>query len=193
MPPILTSPSRLFSAKQYNEPTLIVLLKEGNQKAFEELYNRFAPTLLSKLMRIIADHQQAKDVLQDSFINIWLNFHQYNPAKGRLFTWMWRIVRNNASTHLRSSALSYEPLEDFLLDELSSGTPTYNWVGLDSWIQSTLNPHQWQLIHLLYYQGYTHQEASDELGWPLGTVKTRVQQALQRLRSSERLVEIRHG
>ncbi|WP_177236797.1 RNA polymerase sigma factor [Spirosoma endophyticum] len=193
MPSLPTSSNRLLSARVYNEAALIALLKAENQKAFEELYSRFAPTLLAKLMRIITDQQQAEDLLQDSFVNIWLNFHQYEPTKGRLFTWMWRIVRNNASTHLKLAGSSHERLEDFHLDELSSGTPTYNWVGIDIWIQSTLSPHQCQLIQLLYFQGYTHQEASDELGWPLGTVKTRAQQALKRLRSSERAVEIRHG
>ncbi|SFF18535.1 RNA polymerase sigma factor [Spirosoma endophyticum] len=188
-----TSPKRLLFAEQYNEPAIVALLKEGNQKAFEELYRRFAPTLLRKLLCLISDRQQAEDLLQDSFVNIWLNFHQYDPAKGRLFTWMARIVRNNALTHLRVTWSAHEPLADSLLDELGGDTPNYYWIGVDYWVQSTLSPHHRQLIQLMYYQGYTYQEASDELGLPIGTVKTRVRWALQRLRSSEAAIATKQG
>lgn len=143
-------------------------------------------------MRLIADQPQAEDLLQDSFVNIWLNLHQYDPAKGRLFTWMWRIVQNKALTHLRLPGLAHERLEDYLAEELGSGTPSYHGIGIDYWLTSTLPPTHCHLIQLMYYQGYTYQEASDELGWPVGTVKTRVRQALQRLRNSESTVEIRH-
>ncbi|WP_177236737.1 RNA polymerase sigma factor [Spirosoma endophyticum] len=150
------------SNRPYNEPAIVALLKEGDQQAFEELYHRFAPTLLRKLMHLISDKQQAEDLLQDSFVSIWLNFHQFDPTKGRLFTWMARIVLNKALTHVKSAKLSPESLENLSLEELGKGTPSYYWIGLDHWIRSTLAPHQRQLIQLMYYQGYTYQEASDE-------------------------------
>ena len=190
MPPILISSNQLLPARSYNEAALVALLKEGNQKAFEELYSRFAPNFLAKLGHLIPDQPQAEDLLQDSFVNIWLNFHQYDPAKGRLFTWMWRIVQNKALTHLRLPGLAHERLEDYSAEELGSGTPSYHGIGIDYWLKSTLPPQHCHLIQLMYYQGYTYQEASDELGWPVGTVKTRVRQALQRLRNSESAVEI---
>ncbi|MBD2757141.1 RNA polymerase sigma factor [Spirosoma validum] len=169
----------------YDEAALLTLLRSDDQKAFEELYGRFAPRLLTCLMEIIQNQAQSEDLLQDSFIKIWRHLPQYDPLRGRLFTWMLRITRNVAFTHLKLSRRAEQRIDDFDYDSLGAVTPSYYAVGLDHWIKSTLGPHHRQLIDLVYLQGYTRQEVADQFGLPLGTVKSSVHQAIKRLRNSE--------
>ena len=169
----------------YDEAALIRLLRSGNQKAFEQLYDRFAPSLLGILLKIVHDQTQAEDLLQDSFIKIWRHFPQYDPERGRLFTWMLRITRNLALSHLKESRLTSLCIDEVDPDLLGAVTPTYHAIGLASWVSSILDPHHRHLINLVYFQGYTRQEIADEFGLPIGTVKTHVRQAIRKLRNSE--------
>ena len=169
----------------YNEDALIVALKAGNQKAFEELYDRFAPNLLGVLLRLVHDQAQAEDLLQDSFVKIWRNLALYEPAKGRLFTWMLVIVRHAAFKYLEKPKHNYRSIDGVPLESIGGFTPTYTSIGLIQWVNATLAPNERMVIHLLYFQGYTYQEISDEFRLPLGTVKTFVRRGLQQLRASE--------
>jgi len=180
----------ISTTQSYNEADLISSLKANNQNAFENLYDRFAPTLLKYLLRIVHDQKQAEDILQDSFVKIWLNFHQYDQAKGRLFTWMYRIVSNKALTHLRSPHQAFLRADDLPMEKLGTVTAFHNTIDIKAWINSTLSAPQAQLIELIYFQGYTHQEVADGSGLPLGTIKTRVRQSLRRLRNSEIAIDL---
>jgi RNA polymerase sigma-70 factor (ECF subfamily) len=180
----------LLSTQFYNEADLLDSLRAGNQKAFEELYDRFAPNLLSGLIRIVHDQKQAEDLLQDSFVNIWLNLCQYDPAKGRLFTWMVRITHNKALTHLKNPRQAVLRLDDLPVERMGTIAAFYNTIDFSAWINSTLSASQSQLIDLVYFQGYTHQEIADSFMLPLGTVKTRLRQAIIRLRNSEIAIDL---
>lgn len=168
--------------KNYNESALITRLQSGNAKAFEELYNRFSPNLLNILTSIVHDQMQAEDLLQDSFIKIWRNLHQYNSKKGRLFTWMSTIVRNCAFDYLQTFRQPHYCIDEISLERMGTVTPTYQTIDLAYWVNSSLCPNQRQMVNLVYFQGYTHQEVSDEFGVPLGSVKTYLRQALNHLR-----------
>ena len=171
--------------KPYDQDALLNLLRAGNQKAFEELYDRFAPNLLGVLIRFVHDEKQAEDLLQDSFVKIWRFLPQYDPAKGRFFTWMLRIVQNMALTYLQQPQQRLLRIDDLAQETMGSVTPTYHSIGLAQWVDSCLAVHHRQVIDLVYFQGYTQQEVADEFGIALGTVKTRLRQALSRLRTSE--------
>ena len=175
----------MYRVVGYNEAELIRLLQSNHPQAFEEIYQRFAPTFLGILIQLTRDLPQAEDLLQDSFVKIWLNAHMYDPAKGRLFTWMSRIVRNSALDYLKGHRQVANRLEDVPAGVVGTESPTYHYVGLTYWVNSTLTPRQSQLVDLIYFQEYTYLEVSRELGCPIGTVKTHVRQALQRLRDSE--------
>ncbi len=157
-------------------------LKSGSSKAFDELYERFAPKLLSVIFHIIHDQDQAQDLLQDSFIKIWRNIHRYDSAKAGLYTWMLTIVRNTAFRYLTRKQL------DACIDELPAETlvtiPAYQIIGVRSWVNSVLKGNELNVINLVYFQGYTFQEISDDFDVPLGSVKTYVRRALQRLRNN---------
>lgn len=168
----------------YDEAALIHALKAGNQKAFEELYDRFAPSLMGVIQRILADSQQAEDVLQDSFVKIWLSLNRYDPSQGRLFTWLLTITRNTALSQLRARNDPHDPLHEVPTELTGVVIPDYHTVAIRDWVTTLLNENELRMIDLMYFRGYTYQQISDELAVPLGSVKTYVRRALGRLRNN---------
>lgn len=166
----------------YDESALLSRLQAGDPKAFEELYTRFSHNLLGVLLNLVHDPEQAEDLLQDSFIKIWGSIHCFDPLKGRLFTWMMRIVRNTALDYLRQSRPSHQCMEEVPQEKMGVTMPAYQTLEVAYWVDATLEVNQRQIINLVYYQGYTQQEISDEFGLPMGTIKSRVRLALKHLR-----------
>ncbi|GAB3271643.1 sigma-70 family RNA polymerase sigma factor [Larkinella harenae] len=159
-------------------------LKAHSRVAFSQLYDRYANTLLGVLTKIVKNETEAQDLLQDTFVKVWKNIHRHDPNKGRLFTWLLNVARNTAFDFLR--AKKTENQTELPLDGYLPGMGmTFNhvgYIGFTEAINTTLDPRHWQVIHLLYYQGYTQQEAAEELKLPLGTVKTWTRLALIQLR-----------
>ena len=166
----------------YDESALLERLRTNAHEGFQELYDRFAATFLRLLITIVHNEEQAEDVLQDSFLKIWLYLDHFDPAKGRLYTWMLTIVRNTAFRALQTP--TYYPLEEITWETLPTIYLPIELIGLASWAESTLTATEQGIIDLVYFQGYTLQQVSDEFGYPLGSVKTWVRRALQKLRNN---------
>lgn len=92
----------MTTTEKYSEQELIALLRQRNDRSFGYLYDNYAGALMGVISAIISDPETARDVLQESFINIWRRIDLYDPAKGRLFTWMMNVARNAAIDKLRS-------------------------------------------------------------------------------------------
>ena len=129
----------------------------------------------------------AADVFQESLVKIWRFSKNYDPAKGRLFTWLLNICRNTAidKTRLKSFQQSAQIQDidsavsmaaDHPADEINTDL-----IGLREVIVK-MEPKYRELLELMYFQGYTQQEISDRLELPLGTVKTRIRTAIELLR-----------
>jgi RNA polymerase sigma-70 factor (ECF subfamily) len=169
----------------YNDRDLIASLKSRDNRAFSHLYDNYNKALFRVIKKIIPDNEDASDVLQEVFINIYRKIDTYDGSKGRLFTWMLNISVNAAVDKARSAA--YRRIKNtFSLDKL---TENKIWVvasGIrDVGIKKTLDrlsAEQNELIHLSYYQGYTQEQISVMRGIPLGTVKSRIRIALKQLK-----------
>lgn len=173
----------------YSEAQLEALLKSGKEKDFEILYDRFSDALYGVLCRVLRDEELAEDALQEAFMKIWRNGQKYDANKGTIFTWMLNIARNHAIDKLRSlkntaSSKSGEGLDDVNIPTAADDAP-------DEVLQrsellelvNTLPQPLLILIDLVYVKGYTQAEVAEQLGIPLGTVKTRIRTALQTLRA----------
>ena len=166
-----------------DEHALVNALQRHSSSDFALLYQRYAATLYRVLLRLVNDPMQAQDLLQDTFITIWLNHHRYNPARGRLFTWFLILTRNIAfdalkanQRRLAANAYHYDNYEESISSIRFEGR-------IDEPVLSGLAPKYRLVIELIYGQGYTRQEVADHLNLPLGTVKTRLRLALQQLRA----------
>ena len=172
----------------YTQDELIVLIREKNQKAFSYLYDNYSQALFGVINAIVNDTEESEDVLQKSFLKIWNSFSSYDTEKGRLYTWMLNISRNMAIDSTRSK---HEKIKSKIqsTDEnvykyensLSVDDASHDLIGLRTILNNLKEEHR-QIIDLVYFEGYTQDEISKKLDMPLGTVKTKVRQAILTLR-----------
>jgi RNA polymerase sigma-70 factor (ECF subfamily) len=160
-----------------------------DQAAFTRLYELTSAHLYAAALRILKRPAWAEDVLQESFINIWQRAETYAAEKSQPMTWLTSIVRNRALDWLRrpvpdSVAIDEDEEEWVIADE--GPTP------LELLVSSaqarnvrdclgSLDAPQQQSIALAFYQGLSHSELARHLGEPLGTVKSWIRRALEKL------------
>lgn len=153
----------------------------------EALYDMYSASLYGVIYRIVQHEEIAEDLLQDTFVKIWNSFPLYDSSKGRLFTWMVNIARNLSIDKIRSkdfrNSSKNQDLENTVnvIDDQNSTAINPDIVGVKELVQQ-LKPDQKSILDLIYFRGYTHVEAAEELGIPLGTVKTRMRMAIITLR-----------
>lgn len=177
----------MAEVKKYSEEELVALLQNKDQQAFAYLYDNYSAALNGVIYRLVEDRELAEDILQEAFVKIWNNFASYDTTKGRLFTWMLNITRNLTIDTLRSKG--YKKQAKISSDENSVSNFTddnrmaerFDAMGLRKQLVN-LKPEQRSIIDLAYFNGYTQDEISKELGVPLGTVKTRMRSAIIELR-----------
>ncbi|MFC0517277.1 RNA polymerase sigma factor [Mucilaginibacter angelicae] len=170
-----------------SEEELVLSLQHREKIAVEALYDMYSASLFGVISRIINDTAIAEDVLQETFVKIWHSFSSYSTEKGRLFTWMVNIARNLAIDKIRSKDFKNQNKNQEIennvtfIDEQRNTVYKPELMGVKDLVQ-TLKPEQKLIIELVYFKGYTHVEAAEELGIPLGTIKTRLRMAIQELR-----------
>jgi RNA polymerase sigma factor (sigma-70 family) len=172
----------------YTELELVAALKERDNQAFAFLYDNYSGALYGIIRQIITDNGElAGDVLQEVFINIWRKIESYDQTKGRLFTWMLNIARNASIDTLRSksyqNAQKNQELPENVYKGASNQTTQQNVdnIGLKKVLEK-LKPEHRALVDLAYFKGFTHEEIAELMTIPLGTVKTRIRNALLQLR-----------
>lgn len=171
----------------YTEKELIALLKQRDEKAFSYLYDNYSGALYGIILQILENTELANDVLQEVFINIWRKIDTYDPAKGRLYTWMLNISRNASIDQLRSKNYQNSQKNQSIPENVdalggSSIQMSIDSIGLKKMLEK-LKMEQRVLIELAYFKGYTHEEIAEMEDIPLGTVKTRIRNALIQLRT----------
>jgi RNA polymerase sigma factor (sigma-70 family) len=170
-----------------SEEELVLALRNREKIAVEALYDMYSASLFGVISRIITDTPVAEDVLQETFVKIWNSFSGYSAEKGRLFTWMVNIARNLAIDKIRSKDFKNQAKNHELennvtfIDEQRNTVYKPELLGIRELV-STLKPEQKSILDLVYFKGYTHVEAAEELGVPLGTIKTRLRMAILQLR-----------
>lgn len=164
-------------------------MKSKETIAIQALYDMYSGALLGVISRIIQQQEIAEDLLQETFIKIWNSADSYDSAKGRLFTWMMNIARNLSIDKLRSkdfkNTTKNQDIEnnvDFI-DSQSKVTFNSDTLGLKDMV-TALKPEFNHVLEMVYFKGYTHVEAAEELNLPLGTVKTRIRMAIMELRKN---------
>ncbi len=167
---------------------LIERTAQADQTAFLALYDRYAARIYALTLRILGDPMLAEEATQDTFLKLWTRARLYLTEHGPFLTWLLTIARHTALDRLRlegrrpllSNAQDPEALWPLLPDGIHNSEED-RWQSLYFAVQA-LPEEQKRVIELAYYQGLSQSEIADELGWPLGTVKTRMRAAMQVLR-----------
>ena len=167
---------------------LAAQVAQGNEKAFLTLYDRYASRVHALTLRILSDPMLAEEATQDTFLKLWNRAQLFSAERGTLLLWLLTIARRVALDRLRLEGRrpllsDSNDLED-VWDQLPDGdslSEENRWRSLYFAVQSLSLEHR-QVIELAYYQGLSQSEIAETLGWPLGTVKTRLRAALEKLR-----------
>lgn len=175
------------SARIYTEPELVAALKQQDSDAFQHLYMHYKGALNAVILQTVPDTELASDILQEVFVTVWKNIDKYDPTKGKLFTWLHTIARNLSINTLRSRQFR-DSKQNVTLSDLvytKEQGKTYqldiNQIGLRKQV-SLLKDDFREVVELAYFKGLTREEISEALNLPVGTVKTRLRNALMELR-----------
>jgi RNA polymerase sigma-70 factor (ECF subfamily) len=169
------------------EDEMLFCLQSNDQRHFSKLYDRFSPALFGLIQKWIKDKEVAENLLQDVFIKAWRSRELYNAAKGRLFTWLYRITRNICIDHLRSKAHRNSMVaipEDNLAGIKTSfieNSLLPDTIGLRKLVD-VLRREEREVLELMYFKGLTQRQIGEVMDIPLGTVKTRMNKAIKELR-----------
>ncbi len=169
------------------EEELVALLLAREESGFSYLYDHYSDALYGVLMQIIKHPPETvSDLLQDVFVKVWNNIHQYDPTIARLYTWLLQVTRNTALDFLKSkqhrNLQQNQTLPDAVFNTSAhSVTSVSEHLGLSK-ILEQLDTDKKILVELAYYKGFTQDEISRCLNIPLGTVKTRLRAAMTTLR-----------
>lgn len=170
------------------ELELVAAVARGDEKAFLAIYDRYAGRVYSLTVHILEDPMLAEEVTQDTFTKFWGRAGLYRQDRGAFGVWLLTIARRTALDRLRLEGrrptLSDGRDPDDIWHELpdkSRDPEEARWRALHFAV-TALPEQQQRVIELAYYQGLSQSDIAAELGWPLGTVKTRMRAALQALR-----------
>lgn len=180
-----------------NEPVLdsdVDLLRDigaGDREAFARFYDQYSRLLFSIAFKILNDANEAEDVLQEVFLQIWDKAGHYDPRLGRPMSWAITLTRNRAIDHVRSSQrrarLRDEAAGELAAQPEDSATANDSVRGRESAAMissavSALPVDQRQAIELAFFRGLTQNEISETLKEPLGTIKARIRRGMLKLR-----------
>ncbi|AEI47798.1 RNA polymerase sigma factor [Runella slithyformis] len=167
----------------YSESDLIGMLLKQDRHAFNYLYDNYSDALYGIVLKIVVKEEAAQDLLQEIFIKIWTNITRYDSGKGRFFTWMLNIARNSSIDYLRGQRAEIQDLESSVY-WIESNQTVFGEIENNELreLVSQLKHEQKTIIEMVYWGGYTQNEAAKRLQLPLGTVKTRIRLAIKNLR-----------
>lgn len=170
--------------------TMMVAISERKDRAaFSQLFEHFAPRVKAYLMRHGANNETAEELAQETLLRVWRKAHLFDPAVAAPSTWIFRIARNLRIDRIRRERRpEFDPEDPALVREADPAA--------DHQIQTNqegarvraaidlLPPDQKKAIMLSFFEDKPHSEIADELGLPLGTVKSRIRLAFARVRQT---------
>ena len=174
---------------QVSDVELLHAVAGGDEEALARLYDRYRLILFGLLLRILGSREEAEDVLQDVFIQVWRRARDFDEKRGKPFTWLVTLARSRAIDRLRLLGARNRLAESVAkdqVDEVSDALSETIHSGQREIVQlalAELPAEQKEALVLAYYDGLTQSEIASQLGTPLGTIKTRMRSGMMKLRT----------
>ena len=158
----------------------------GDDSSLRAAYDAHSALIYTLALRAVSNPEDAADITQSTFVSAWRGRETYDPSSGPLSAWLVGIVKRRIADHFRKPVVTNEtPVESthHVADQHGS-TPDRSVVDRIVLAQeiTRLGSPTDQIIRLAFYSDLTHQQISEQLGLPLGTVKTNIRRGLVRLR-----------
>lgn len=173
-------------AKRNHEDMLVAAGKSKSREAFVELFQYYAPRVKSYLLKHGADDATAEEIVQSTFVTVWEKAASYNPKKAAASTWIFTIARNRRIDMLRKQKFVEVNTDS---PELENAVSVETEIYADKQDVERLHsaiahlPHdQAELLRMAFFEDKSHQVISKETKLPLGTVKSRLRLAMEKLR-----------
>jgi len=176
----------------FDDKILIELIAQKSSDALTELHRRYSRLLFSLAFNIVGDQAWAEEITLDVFMRVWEKADTYQVDLAKVNTWLTRITRNRAidvlrqhHTKLSQQTISWAEVTDQVVEFHNTPEQAAELTMAREQIRhavAQLPPEQQQPLLLAYLKGYSHSQIAAELGQPLGTVKTRLRQAMKKLR-----------
>lgn len=181
-----------LSLDEHSDEFLLHTLALGAPWAMEPLYHRYSSLLYTLAYRMVTDRQVAEDIIQETFLSLWLHAISYSPQEGPVRSWLVSFVRHRAIDYLRRVSrhadwkeISWEDVkkqEDVALPDV--------WEEVWASVQQVhvreallqLPSEQRLVILLVYFRGWTHMQVAQRYQLPCGTVKSRIRLGLRHLK-----------
>lgn len=165
--------------------TLVHLALEGDDVAFEYLFNRYGEAIRRLLIQRVGSADDADDLLQETFIKVYLRLESYNPNY-TFGQWLYTIARNTLIDHVRRRPDETPIDERFAAPAATTPTPEESVIRLQQHSQiehclSALPERYGRLIRMRFFEEYSYEEIAEKLQLPLGTVKTQIHRARERM------------
>jgi RNA polymerase sigma-70 factor, ECF subfamily len=177
---------------RYDDEKLISLITQLQEGALAYLYDRYNRLVFSLAFAIVNDRATAEEITLDVFMRVWQKAGTYRADQAKVSTWLTHIARNHAIDVLRRRAVRPDqfavdwddaiPAEDRSENDPQESTELSLQRERIQAALAQLPQEQKQALELAYFNGYTQRQISDVLKQPLGTIKTRLRLALQKLR-----------
>lgn len=169
-----------------DDMALLTRLEHHDEKAMEDIFRRYSGPVYSVALRVLHDTGQAEDVLQEVFLQLWRNPNAFVQNRGSLGAWLVVVARNRSIDLLRRRKPS-DSVEDVILASpvnVASEAERNIMMEKVRRVIADLPAEQRKSLELAYFEGLSHSEIALRTGDPLGTVKTRIRQALIGLRKA---------
>jgi RNA polymerase sigma-70 factor, ECF subfamily len=164
-------------------------ISSRERSAFDLLYDRYASIIFNLCVRILNDRNEAEDVMQEIFLQVWREAGRFDSSRASVKTWLFTIARSRSLDRYRSrkniqkriDSNAAENLQMMASEEdLQKSSLLKKYVGT---ALGQLSEEQRKVLELSYYEGLTQEEISEKLKEPLGTIKSRIRSSLIKLRT----------
>lgn len=168
-----------------NSQDIIDLMRDRDERGLSLLFERYASSIMGLLSRMLQDRHIAEEVLQTSFLKAWERVDKYDDQKASLHTWLYAIARNSALDVIRLKSFERRTLAEPLDEINEKNAPVYiPTAGMDTdKLLNSIEGKYREVLDCLYLQGYSQRETAEQLGIPLGTVKSRLRTGLKTIRA----------
>lgn len=163
---------------------LAELAETKSKTIYVQLFRHFAPKIKSYIIRLGLVESTADELMQETMLAVWRKAHMYNRSKAAASTWIFTLARNQSIDWMRKQKYPEYGLEEWHEEPDDEVDQCEQVVTSDRMAKALgkLPEKQSQVLYMSYFEGRSHAEISDRLGIPLGSVKSRIRLASEKLR-----------
>lgn len=178
------------------DPKLMAQVVKGDYQAFSQLYDQSSSLLYTLVLRILGNRDEAAELLQDIYLEVWRKVARYDVGRGTPMAWLVTLTRSRAIDRLRTRTAQAQTVAGSVDDSaahLQDQSPGPFDIQADQELRNLvgkalaeLPEAQRQALELAYYEGLSHTEIAARLNQPVGTIKTRIKLGMNKLRAALR-------